>query len=307
VTPTIAGSPPASKPEAGPGRQSARMPLRLLDAIHEGPLVLDAGMGTRLVDRGLDLRRDDPCLWNLDEPEQVLDIHRRDADAGSRVLFTNTFGANRARLGRLGRGGHVVTINRMAVEVARRASGPEGFVAGDIGPTCALEPGAAREQARILVESGVDALVLETFELESALAALGELGTMGVNPRPPLIVGLWRWPDAVEDAARRLVEAGADIIGLNCRPAMSQATSLLRRFANAVACPLLVKPGVDTRDPAGGSTPAAFAAAVPGLLEHNVRLIGGCCGTTEAHIAALASACAVHRLPETHLPGGADS
>ena len=74
---------------------------------------------------------------------------------------------------------------------------------------------------------------------------------------------------------------------------MSQATSLVRRLANAVACPLLVKPGADTGDPAGGATPAAFAAAVPGLLEHNVRLIGGCCGTTEAHIAALAAACAI--------------
>ena len=114
----------------------------------------------------------------------------------------------------------------------------------------------------------------------------------------PLIVGLWQWPDAMEDAARRLVDAGADMIGINCRPALSVAARVVRRLARAVTCPLLVKPGVLPRDVQNDSTPAAFAAALPGLLEYNVRLVGGCCGTTEAHIAALAAACAVHRNPD---------
>jgi methionine synthase I (cobalamin-dependent) len=277
----------------------------LLDAIDRGPLVLDAGMGTRICGRGLDLRSDDPCLWNLDRPDDVRDIHERDSSAGAHVLFTNTFGANRAWLARYGRCDDVRPINRAGVELARLAAGPSGFVVGDIGPTVVGEPGAVGEQAAVLIESGVDALVLETFRLEPTIAALEEIRTlMGTLP-VPLIVGLWHWPDGVEDAARRLVEAGADVVGLNCRPALSGATALVRRLAASVTCPLMVKPGVAAGDLESDSTPTAFAAIVPELLEHNVRLIGGCCGTTEAYVAALAVACAAHRSLQPPLRSGA--
>jgi methionine synthase I (cobalamin-dependent) len=277
----------------------------LLEAIDRGPIVLDAGMGTRLCARGLNLRADDPCLWNLDRPAEVRDIHHRDAAAGSLVLFTNTFGANRAWLARYGRGGDVVPINRAAVKLARLAAGPAGFVVGDIGPSAVELPGAVGEQATVLIESGVDAMALETFGLEPAIAALEEIRTLMGSSPVPLIVGLWRWPDAVEDAARRLVEAGAEVVGLNCRPAMSGATALVRRLAAAVSGPIMVKPGVASGDPECDSTPSAFAAAVPELLEYNVRLIGGCCGTTEAHVAALAAACAAHRSLQPPLRRGA--
>jgi methionine synthase I (cobalamin-dependent) len=287
-----------------PGR-ALEMPDRFLAALDRGPLVVDAGMGTRLCARGLDLRRGDPCLWNLDGPEEVLDIHRRDAAAGGRVFFTNTFGANRAWLTRYGRRGDMEPINRAGVGLARLAAGPSGFVAGDIGPSTGDDPGAAGEQAAVLLDSGVDALVFETFRIETALAALREarlqIGTLPI----PLIASLWQWPEDAEDAARRLLDAGAAVIGLNCRPAIGAAASLARRLAAAVACPLLVKPGIDASDPECDSTPAAFTAAVPVLVEHNVRLIGGCCGTTEAHVAALASACDRYRCPENGPTRGA--
>ncbi len=254
---------------------------------------------------GLTSAADDPCLWNLDRPDDVRHIHHRDSSAGAHVLFTNTFGANRAWLARYGRGGDVVPINRAGVELARLAAGPSGFVVGDIGPSAANLPGAVGEQAAVLIESGVDSLVLETFRLEPAIAALMEIRTLMGSSPVPLIVGLWRWPDAVEDAARRLVEAGADVVGLNCRPALSGATALVRRLAASVDVPLMVKPGVAPGDPECDSTPSAFAAAVPELLEYNVRLIGGCCGTTEAHVAALAAACAAHRSPQPPLRRGA--
>ena len=224
----------------------------------------------------------------------MLDIHQRDVAAGCRVLFTNTFGANRAWLAQFGRADDVEAINRAAVELARRAAGPAGFVVGDIGPTAAEEPGAAGRAGRGPDRAGVDALVLETFRLEPAIAALAELRRDAGTPPVPLIVSLWQWPDAVEDAARRLVEAGAVVVGLNCRPAIERRRS---PWCGASPRPsparILVKPGVAPGDPGCGSTPAAFAAAVPALLEQNVRLIGGCCGTTEAHVAALAAACAV--------------
>ncbi len=305
MTPIIA-DPRVRRDARAPTTVPARpIPVRLLDALEQGPLVLDAGMGTRLLARGLDLRRDDPCLWNLDRPEDVLDIHRRDAAAGGRAVFTNTFGANRAWLERLGRRGDLEAIDRAGVDLARRAGGPSRFVVGDIGPSVVEQTGAAAEQAAILLDCEVDALVLETFELHAAVAALAEILALTATPDVPLFVSLWRWPAAVEDAARRLVDAGAAAIGLNCRPDLGGALGLVRRSSAAVACPLLVKPGVSAGDPSSSSTPAAFAAAVPRLLGHNVRMIGGCCGTTEDQVAAIAAACAIHHPRDTHERRGA--
>ena len=281
-------------PPVAPREDAPRGPSLFLRAIERGPLVLDAGIGSRLCSRGLDLRRDEPCLWNLDHPDEVLDVHRRDARAGSRAFFTNTFGANRSWLARFGRGGDVETINRAAVYLARQAAGSSGFVVGDIGPSTTDEPGSAAEQAVVLVDAGVDALILETFRYESAAAALAEFRSILGTVRVPLMVSLWRWPDDVEDAALRLVGAGAAVVGLNCQPAMNGVLSLVRRMAAAVDCPLLVKPGVVPGETGGGSAPSDFAYSVPWLLKSNVRLIGGCCGTTEAHVAAIAVACAAH-------------
>ncbi|MHB1557494.1 MAG: homocysteine S-methyltransferase family protein [Isosphaeraceae bacterium] len=281
--------PNAAERERPPDRSPATG--RFLDRLRQGPIVLDAGMGTRLVARGLNLGRDDPCLWNLDRPDEVLAIHRLDRAAGAVGLVTNTFGANRVWLSRYRRAGDAGAINRAAVDLARQAAGPDGIVLGDSGPTSADQLGAAGEQAAWLRDAGVDAILLETFCLEPALAAMAEVRAALGEDLLPIVVGLWQWPDAIEDAARRLVDAGAAAIGVNCRPSLVDLPSLLRRLAAAVPCPLLAKPGVDPGDGEADSTPTAFAAAVPGLLDLNVRLIGGCCGTTDEHIAALAAAC----------------
>ena len=107
-----------------------------------------------MVARGLDLRSDDPSLWNLTHPDEVLDLHVRDVSAGSQALFSNTFGANRLWLARYGQAGATEEINRQAVALARKAIGPDGFVVGDIGPSAAEEPGAAAEQASVLLDAG---------------------------------------------------------------------------------------------------------------------------------------------------------
>jgi methionine synthase I (cobalamin-dependent) len=253
-------------------------------------------MGSRLLARGLDPLRDDPCLWNLDRPDAVRDVHAIDVAAGARVLFTNTFGANRAWLRRYGRASDLDAINRAAIALARCAS--PAFAVGDIGPSAADEAAAIAEQAAILEEAGVDALIFETFRLDQAVATLRRLREGEPRSALPLLASLWDWPEPVEDAARRLVDAGADVVGLNCRPALPDVLPLARRIARAVAVPLLVKPGIDPGDPEPSATPAAFAALVPELLDHNVRLIGGCCGTTDAHVEAVARACPPHRNPE---------
>ncbi len=265
---------------------------RFLAALDRGPLVLDAGLGTRLCALGLDLRTDDPALWNLTHPAEVLDQHVRDVTAGSQILFSNTFGANRSWLARYDRADSVEEINRAAIKLARWAFGADGFVAGDIGPSAAEQPGAAAEQAAVLVDSGVDILVFETFRVEPLLDVLREvLAALGTSV--PILASLWKWPEEPVTTARRLEDLGVTAVGINCTPGMDAAIALADRLHGAISCPLLVKPAATGEGTTGSnSTPAAFAAAVPQLLEWNVRLFGGCCGTTESHVEALARACA---------------
>ena len=230
-------------------------------------------MGTRLIARGLDLASDDPALWNLSRPEVVDAVHRLDIRAGSDALVTNTFGANRAWLARFAREGETRKINQRAVAIAREAAGPARFLLGSIGPTAADRPGAYRDQADAL--TGVDALLLETHTVDRALVGLAEISRGGL----PIIVSLFRW-DSPEDSAR-LIDAGANILGANC-VSPDVCRSMIGAIRGSVAIPLFAKP-TDV-------SPRQIASDVPNLLRLGVRLIGGCCGTTEAHVAAIRSA-----------------
>ena len=139
--PTDSSAPEALRQAPPAGRPSSRKSGRR-------PLALDAGMGTRLVAAGLDLRRDDPALWCLSHPETVAAIHSRDLAGGARAVLSNTFGANRCWLARFGQAHRVELLNRRAVQLARTAPGPDRFVLGSVGPTAGRDPGAAADQAR---------------------------------------------------------------------------------------------------------------------------------------------------------------
>ena len=102
-------------------------------------------------------------------------------------------------------------------------------------------------------------------------------------------MSLWDWPRRPGPLARRLVERGAAVVGMNCQVGVPAALAFAETLSGLVSCPLLVKPAAGPAAESG-SSPAAFAAAVPRLVEHNVRLFGGCCGTTETHVAAVARA-----------------
>lgn len=243
-------------------------------------------MGTRLIAAGLALDHDDPALWNLSHPDVVADIHRRDRRAGADVLVTNTFGASRTWLGRYRKAEQLEAINRRAVELAREAVGPDGFVLGDIGPAAAQVSGEVGEQARVLIAAGVDGLLFETFQLDPAEAALRDLeGWSGV----PLLVSLFSWPEPIAEAARRLETAGADLLGMNCQAGIGSAVAFAERIRPATALPLFVKPSATFPDRAD-SEAESFAREIPRLLALGVALLGGCCGTTEVHVAALRSA-----------------
>jgi methionine synthase I (cobalamin-dependent) len=260
-------------------------------AWERGPVVLDAAAGTRLVAQGLLLGSDDPALWNLAHPGDVVELHRRDVAAGAGAIVTNTFGANRCWLAKFASQAMVESINRRAVELAREAAGTRTFVIGGLGPTAREQSGALAEQAAVLLECGVDAILLETFralEIERVLDEVAPACAAAV----PILVSLWEWPRSPAALARRLIERGALVLGMNCQVGIEAAIAFAEAMSTVVSCPLLVKPAAG-QGATGGSSPEAFAAAVPRLLAHNVRLVGGCCGTTENHVAALAGACAV--------------
>ena len=261
---------------------------RLASALSRHPLlVLDAAMGTRLIARGLDLRDDDPARWNLSRPDEVARVHALDVAAGSDALLSNTFGANRAWLARFGLAGQVGAINRAAVGLARTEAGPGRLVLGSICPTAADDPSAAVEQAEALADAGVDALVFETYRLDPALGVL-----KAVRPVTdlPILASLVAWPDDVGSAALRLIDLGVSSLGGNCQDGMGPAVRLAEALRRAADLPLIVKPAAGLP----GATPAApgsFAAAGARLRALGPVLVGGCCGTTEAHVAALRAGC----------------
>jgi 5-methyltetrahydrofolate--homocysteine methyltransferase len=240
-------------------------------ALRRGLVLLDAAMGTRLLESGLRLEDDDPCLWNLTHPDAVLTLHRRDAAAGAEAVVTNTFGANRQALARLGRGtdAEVAVINQAAVALARAALGPGGLVVGDLGPT---------------------ALLFETHRLDQAEAALDQLDRAAcVRVTVPRLVSLIAWPDDPGAAVARLVARGAEAVGANCQDGMAEALVLAERLREATALPLIVKPAAGR--PGGPlDGPREFATAVSRLKALAPVLVGGCCGTTERHLAAVRSA-----------------
>jgi methionine synthase I (cobalamin-dependent) len=258
---------------------------RLLDALIARPLLLDAGMGTRLIARGLDLTKDDTALWNLTHPADVREIHELDIAAGSDAILTNTFGANAGWLERYGRAGESAAINRRAVALARDAAGADRFVLGSIGPSAADKAGAYREQAEALAESGVDGLLLETHTLDRALVGLAEIGP-AVDL--PMLVSLTDWGIDPLAGAVRLIRAGADVLGINCK-VTPPAGVVFAAIRGVSKIPFLVKP-TGQRPGRPAIRPQDFASVVPAWLEWGVRLMGGCCGATEAHVAAMRSA-----------------
>jgi 5-methyltetrahydrofolate--homocysteine methyltransferase len=284
----------------------------LLEAAAARVLLGDGAMGTQLQQAGLEPGH---CgeAWNLDHPERVLAIQRAYVAAGADCLLTNTFGASRIMLARHGEAERTGAINRAAVAIAREAFGPRpGFVIGDIGPFGGLmEPygeiapaeveRAFREQAQALVEAGADAIIIETQtaleELAIGLLAAREAGapvvigsiafdrTMdGTDARTMMGVG-------PEQAAEFLASHGADVAALNCGTGvdMALAAAVVRRYRAACGLPTMAQPNagqpvLEDFKVVYRETPEEMGAGLPELLKAGVRIVGGCCGSTPAHI-----------------------
>jgi homocysteine S-methyltransferase len=268
-------------------------------------------MGTMLYARGIPFDRSFDEV-NLSDPALVSSIHRDYLAAGAEVIETNTFGANRVRLGQHGFEAKVHEVARRGARLARDArevAGVSAFVAGSMGPLGKpiqpygqIELGEAegyfREAAEALLEGGVDAFFLETFsdlaEILAALSAVRSVTTLPVvaqmtfDEEGRTLYG--HTPDAV---VRALVAGGADLVGINCSVGPQGALGVLKRMHEAVPeARLAALPNAGLPQMVAGrylymTTPEYFAEYAERFLGTGAVLVGGCCGTTPEHIRAL--------------------
>ncbi|WP_460597142.1 homocysteine S-methyltransferase family protein [Geomonas sp. Red276] len=285
--------------------------MPFMKALEERVLVLDGAMGTMLQARGLKPGQS-PEEMNLAAPEVVAGVHAAYLEAGADIIVTNTFGGSSAKLEHYGLGDRVAEINKAAVKLAREVAGEKAYVAGSIGPTGRfVEPvgdlsfdamaGIFREQAAALIEAGCDLITLETFldikEIRAAVIAIREIDAdipviamLTFEEKGRSVLG-----SPPEAAAITLEAAGASIIGSNCGLGVDGMYDILTAMRKVTTLPLIcqanaglpiLKEGV-TVFPA---TPEEMTAYHARFVELGVRIIGGCCGTTPAHISAMKKA-----------------
>lgn len=279
---------------------------RLLDPLQV--IVFDGAMGTMLYNKGVFINQ---CYdeLNLRTPDLVRDVHKAYRKAGAEVLETNTFGANRIKLSQYGLEGQVGAINRAAAKIAREVAEDDLLVAGAVGPLgVRLEPlgptsldearAAFREQMQALKEGGCDVFILETFadlhEIEQGIAAARE-----VDPAIPVIAQMTVGSDchtpygvSVEDLAQSLDAFGADVIGLNCSVGPQIILDAIEKMALVTRRKLSAQPNAGMpRDVSGRSmymaSPEYMATYAHHLVQAGAKIVGGCCGTTPEHIAAM--------------------
>ena len=275
------------------------------------PVLVDGGMGTLLQDRGLD---DGGAgeLWNVDRPDEIRACHEGYAVAGARILTTNTFGGTRPRLQMHGLEDRVHELNRAAAALAREVADAHGaLVAGDLGPTGELmEPLGAlsvadtqalfEEQLRGLADGGIDLVLIETMsdlaEVRAAVAAarsvvpdLPVVATLSFDTNLRTMMGV-----RPGDAVAHLAGAGADAVGANCGRGPAEMEVIAAEMAQARTGDLLLisqsnagLPQVVGDHFEYDATPGELAAHAARLAELGIDLVGGCCGSTPAHIAAM--------------------
>jgi methionine synthase I (cobalamin-dependent) len=208
--------------------------------------------------------------WNLSHPDRVEAVARSYVGAGSQIILTNTFRANRVSLP----SAHVREVNAAGVEISKRAAGEAVKVVGSIGP-CG-KAAALEEQAEILAEAGADALLLETFtDLRESSITASAVKRTGL----PVIVSFTFIGDITpEEAVKRMVEAGVDAVGANCGTGIDDFREICARMRAASELPLWMKPSAGL--PGKTITPERFSAMTIELLAAGADIVGGCCGTT---------------------------
>jgi methionine synthase / methylenetetrahydrofolate reductase(NADPH) len=275
-----------------------------LEELERRVLVCDGAMGTMLYAKGIFLNRSFDEL-NLTQADLVGEVHQAYVRAGADVVETNTFGANRIKLGAFGLSDRVAEINLQGAKIARHAARDQVYVAGAIGPLgIRIEPwgktGADeaeelfREQARALLEGGVDLFVLETFrdvnEIGAAIRAVRSVCAL------PIVAQVTTEDDgnsldgaAPETFVPDLERLGAQVVGLNCSVGPAAMLETIERMAHVATVKLSAQPNAGRpREIEGRNiylcSPEYMASYARRFINNGVRLVGGCCGTTPEHV-----------------------
>src|ERR1700733_4776647 len=283
-----------------------------LARIKQSPVLCDGAMGTLLYAKGIFINRSYDEL-NLSQPDLIRGIHHEYLQAGAEIIETNTFGANSFRLGRHSLADKISDINRAGVRIAREAAKSfDVWVAGSVGPLGSrIEPlgktsfqearDAFRQQIAVLVEGGVDLLILETFGyLEEIHQAM--LAAKDVSSSLPIVAQVTIDEDgncldgsAPQTFVPKLVEWGADLIGCNCSVGPVAMLDAMERVRAATSLPLAAQPNAGIPRSVDGRniylcSPEYMASYARKFVAAGVRLVGGCCGTTPEHIRVMKSA-----------------
>jgi len=283
-----------------------------LERVKNGPvLVADGAMGSFLMDHGLQ-PGDAPESFNLSRQDVLREVAGLYLDAGAEVVQTNTFGGSALKLAAYGLDDRTEEINRLAVEAVRGVVDGKAYVSGSCGP-CGrtllpygdAEPDDVRasfhRQIKGLVEAGVDVLCVETMTdlteaklaIEAARGVSADIPVMATMTFDAIPRGFYTIMGVdVPSAAAGLLEAGANLVGSNCGNGIENMVAIAREFRACTDAPMLIQSNAGLPRLVEGhvvysETPEFMAAHAAELLELGVQVIGGCCGTTPAHIRAL--------------------
>jgi 5-methyltetrahydrofolate--homocysteine methyltransferase len=277
----------------------------IANLIESGPVLTDGAWGTQIMKRGLQ-PRECPDSWNLSHPEKVEEVAREYVDAGSRVILTNTFGANRLALGRFGLADQVAEINIKGIEISRKAAGTKAYVFASMGPTGKLLATrevtendlrqAFEEQAHAMATAAPDAIVVETMmDLTEARIAATAAKQTGLPVVACLVFDSGKLKDrtmlgnTAEQAVEVLGQVGVDAVGANCGQGIEGFIPICKRMRAASGLPLWMKPNAGRPESVEGiavyrTTAREFVRFVPELVQAGANFVGGCCGTEPAFI-----------------------
>ncbi len=275
----------------------------------DGPVLLDGATGSNLMKMGMP-RGVCTESWVAEHPETILELQRAYAQAGSQIIYAPTFSANRHSLARHNMSDRVAELNHTLVQISKKVEGV--LVAGDMTTTgVPMEPLGTMsynelfhiysEQARALSDAGADLIVVETMlgvdETAAALEAIQSVCDLPVMCSVSIQAdgGLY-FGGTCYDAVTTLEALGASAVGINCSLGPEQLPAIVRNLKNLIQIPLLVKPnaGMPTISDQGEAVypmdPDHFAGHMLTLTDAGANLIGGCCGTSPAYIAAVKKA-----------------
>ncbi|MBO8130978.1 MAG: bifunctional homocysteine S-methyltransferase/methylenetetrahydrofolate reductase [Candidatus Marinimicrobia bacterium] len=288
--------------------------INFLEYLKDNTVLFDGAMGTMLYSKGIFINR---CFdeVNLSNPELVKEIHSEYIKAGADAIETNTFSANRYKLAKFGLVDKLYEINKRGAEIAKEVAQDDTWIAGSIGPLgVKIEPigptpideakDAFKEQIKALIDGGVDLLIFETFydvnEILQAISIAKDLTDIPIIAQMTVNEdGNTHYGTPSEVFTKKLEEAGADVIGINCSVGPQPMLEVVKRMLKVTKKPISVQPNAGVPRNVDGRniylvSPEYMAEYAKRYVNMGAKIVGGCCGTTPQHIKEMRKA--IHSL-----------